>query len=88
MLQWHPSNSLAKVNVFNLDLNVAMESKSFNGTGNLFRKRGAITRMLSLKNITQVLFQAPSVEKDLQRFSNPCPDEHFQDPKDQQTSEP
>ena len=29
------------MNVFNLDLNVAMESSFFNEAGNLFRRRGA-----------------------------------------------
>ena len=41
-LQSLESNALANMNVFSLDLNVAMESNSFNEAGNLFRRRGAI----------------------------------------------
>ena len=42
------------------------------------------TKMLSQKSIAQTLPSAPPVEKDHQRFLNPCPHEHSEDLKGQQ----
>ena len=83
------------MNGFNLDLNVAIESDSFNEAGNLFRRQGAIyENALSEKHHSDVLLSAPPVKKNYQRFSSPCPHEHSDDLKGQQdtyahqTSEP
>ena len=73
-------------NNFHLDLNVPTESDSFNGMGNLFRSRGSIHKnVLSEKYRPHVALGTP-VEKNHQRFSNQCPDEHSEDLKDQQGS--
>ena len=42
------------------------------------------TKMLSQKSIAQMLLSALPVEKDHQRSSSPCPQEHSEDLKGQQ----
>ena len=67
------------MNIFHLDLKVAMESNSFNEAGKV-----QYMKMLSQKSITQMLLSAPPVKKAQQRSSSPCPHEHSKDLKGQQ----